>query len=294
MQVYVNKDGQQYGPFTVEQLRHYVHQGNFTTADYACCDGQNWITIAQVPGFAAAAPAPQSQVRQTTVGKPSRSPAANTRKVVAADKKKKVVLWSSIGGGVLVVAAVLVWMLGSEDDKVDDDGESPASSDSASEKEPDLDDPKVRAEIAEQGIDFDSIEFRKVGVVYLLFYLGKPHTGWVKKMHDNGQVRYLCYCVDGKRSGWQSGWHENGRKSNEYQWKEGQTDGRWTNWYESGQKQFDSHYANGKLVSAVSWKPSGEKCPHTNVVNGNGVQVLYGEDGAETVRWIYKAGEMVK
>ena len=52
MSVYVNKDGQQYGPFTVEQLRMYVQQGNFTTADLACCDGQNWILMSEVPGFA--------------------------------------------------------------------------------------------------------------------------------------------------------------------------------------------------------------------------------------------------
>ena len=52
MQIYVSKDGQQYGPYTVEQLRQYVQQGNFTTADHACYDGQNWVTIAEVPGSA--------------------------------------------------------------------------------------------------------------------------------------------------------------------------------------------------------------------------------------------------
>ena len=44
MQIYVSKDGQQFGPYTVEQLRQYVEAGNFTTADYACYDGQNWVT----------------------------------------------------------------------------------------------------------------------------------------------------------------------------------------------------------------------------------------------------------
>ena len=55
MQVYVHKDDQQYGPYTVEQLREYVQQGDFLTGDHACHDGQNWVTIAQVPGFAEAA-----------------------------------------------------------------------------------------------------------------------------------------------------------------------------------------------------------------------------------------------
>ena len=65
MQIYINKDGQQYGPYTVEQLQQYVQQGHFTPQDYACHDGQNWITVEQVPGFAgggqAAAAQPQAQ-----------------------------------------------------------------------------------------------------------------------------------------------------------------------------------------------------------------------------------------
>lgn len=51
MQVYVSKDGQQFGPYTLEQLGYYVSQGNFTIADHACYDGQNWISVGQIPGF---------------------------------------------------------------------------------------------------------------------------------------------------------------------------------------------------------------------------------------------------
>jgi hypothetical protein len=69
MKVFVSKDGQQYGPYTSDQLREYVQQGNFTINDLACHDGQNWVTIGQVPGFAEAAqpaamqapPAPQQE-----------------------------------------------------------------------------------------------------------------------------------------------------------------------------------------------------------------------------------------
>jgi hypothetical protein len=52
MNIYVNKHGRQYGPYTVFQLRTKVQQGNFTTADLACFDGQNWARIGEVPGFA--------------------------------------------------------------------------------------------------------------------------------------------------------------------------------------------------------------------------------------------------
>jgi hypothetical protein len=58
MKVYVSKAGQQYGPYTVKQLQSYVRQGNFTTADLACYDGQNWVTAAQVPGLMGASDHP--------------------------------------------------------------------------------------------------------------------------------------------------------------------------------------------------------------------------------------------
>ena len=41
MKVYVHKDGKQYGPYPIEQLRQYVEAGNFTLEDLACHDGQD-------------------------------------------------------------------------------------------------------------------------------------------------------------------------------------------------------------------------------------------------------------
>ena len=123
MKVYVHKDGKQYGPYTVEQLRHYVRQGNFTTADHACHDGQNWVTIADVPGFAeatrpTAVPSPtaprQDQVVQEKAvdQQPSSTDASNP-----ASKKKKIILWASIGGvAALLVTGLLIWLPGNEDD----------------------------------------------------------------------------------------------------------------------------------------------------------------------------------
>ena len=52
MKAYVSKDGQQHGPYSVEQLQEYLRQGNFTAEDLACYDGRNWVTVAQVPGLA--------------------------------------------------------------------------------------------------------------------------------------------------------------------------------------------------------------------------------------------------
>ena len=52
MQVYLTKDGAPQGPFSVVQLRQYMETGHCQATDYACHDGTNWVTIADVPGIA--------------------------------------------------------------------------------------------------------------------------------------------------------------------------------------------------------------------------------------------------
>ena len=51
-------------------------------------------------------------------------------------------------------------------------------------------------------------------------------------------------------------------------------------------------YKKGKVHSIESWKPNGEKCPHSHVMNGNGVLVFYNRDGTEMKRVSYKGGEL--
>ena len=53
----------------------------------------------------------------------------------------------------------------------------------------------------------------------------------------------------------------------------------------------EGNYKDGKVMTIVSWKPNGEKCPVTNVVNGNGVWVAYWENGKELARLTYRDGE---
>ena len=67
MKAYVSKDGQQHGPYSVEQLQEYLRQGNFTAEDLACYDGRNWVTVAQVPGLATVKP-PATPPEQTPAG----------------------------------------------------------------------------------------------------------------------------------------------------------------------------------------------------------------------------------
>jgi len=64
--------------------------------------------------------------------------------------------------------------------------------------------------------------------------------------------------------------------------------------YDNGQIKGLGQSKAGKMWTAVGWKPNGEKCPHTNVVNGNGIVVSYFNDGTEDDRITFKDGEIVE
>ena len=97
-----------------------------------------------------------------------------------------------------------------------------------------------------------------------------PYTGWVKRMHNNGQIVWLT------------------------QFKDGGHVGPSTEWYNNGQKRSETTFKDGGPVTIVVWKPNGEKCPDTKLVDGNGVWVWYKDDGTEDYRWTYKDGVKVR
>ena len=108
--------------------------------------------------------------------------------------------------------------------------------------------------------------------------------------YENGQKKVERNFKDGKQDGLTTLWYENGQKREEGNFKDGKEDGPVTKWYRNGQKQEKGNWKDGKLMSAEAWKPNGEKCPVTNVNDGNGVWVLYNDDGTELVRRTYKDG----
>ena len=62
----------------------------------------------------------------------------------------------------------------------------------------------------------------------------------------------------------------------------------------NGQIRRLDQYKDGKLVTIVVWKPNGEKCLHTNIVNGNGVRTWYNDDGTDDFRVTIMDGVLVK
>jgi antitoxin component YwqK of YwqJK toxin-antitoxin module len=184
---------------------------------------------------------------------------------------------------------------------------------------PDLDDPKELDTIIEEALSGDKLQRRGEGDKRLYYEPNNPDpfTGWVKQMSDSGQVTELAQIKDGKPNGlfaeWSSNgqmvskgeykdgtlhgdvtrWHENGQKSFEGEAKDGELHGDSTKWYENGQKSVESEWENGKPIKARVWLPNGTDCRDTNLQDGNGIVVVYDDDGEELSRTVFKDGNEV-
>ena len=163
----------------------------------------------------------------------------------------------------------------------DSGSDSPESNQSSAENPPaaktaevakiDLDDNETLAKIITEAIDFNKLQNRGEKGEELLYAPNEqtPYTGWLKVMYGNGQINVLGQLKDGKEHG------------------------LWTWWYENGQKRSEHTYKDGKIVSATAWKPNGEKCPDTNLVDGNGIVCSYHKNGQKNKERTYKDGEEI-
>jgi hypothetical protein len=140
MNIYVHKEGTQYGPYTLEQLQQYIQQGSFTLQDQACFDGQNWLTVAQVPGISQAAtdpvqpqPASQStqpgqqkrtQVRKKQTASKNTETSANKQAQVKKNRKgsKVLIIAGGLGTLLIVLVAVICYIVFSGEDNAEEKG----------------------------------------------------------------------------------------------------------------------------------------------------------------------------
>ncbi len=226
----------------------------------------------------------------------------------------------------LVAVFVALLMAGcGEDDSGGDSSESnQTSAETPTVKSPevggiDLDDNETRNRIIAEAIDGNTLQERAKEGEKLAYAPNQetPYTGWGAVMHDNGQIEMLAQIKDGKPDGHVISWYENGRKRTWNQYKDGKLnglvamwyengqkkqeatykddkrDGLMTRWYENGDKKWEGNFKGGKLMTSVVWKPNGEKCPVTNVKDGNGVSVGYYENGQKERETNFKDGNLV-
>jgi hypothetical protein len=122
MNIYVHKDGTQYGPYALEQIQQYIQQGAFNLQDQACHDGQNWVPLSQVPGLSqpAAAQQPQQSHATQAIGN-AQNQFNQTKTSSTKGDSKKNLIFASIGGVTLIslIIALIVYLLGDDDENGD-------------------------------------------------------------------------------------------------------------------------------------------------------------------------------
>jgi antitoxin component YwqK of YwqJK toxin-antitoxin module len=119
---------------------------------------------------------------------------------------------------------------------------------------------------------------------------GQKHGLWTS-WYENGLKKAEVNWENGEMHGLMTFWYDNGQKKEEGIFKNSLKDGPRTEWYENGQKKAEGNFKDGKVVSAVVWKPNGEKCPVTYVEDGAGVVVNYNENGTVENRLAFEFGE---
>ena len=151
----------------------------------------------------------------------------------------------------------------------------------------DLDDPETLDEIIADAIVFDQVTDDYTGWAKKIYYFGSANDPDNSAMQISDLVQFKYGNVNGP---WIH-YKRNGVKVREINYKNGNVDGLWTTWYENGQKRSEHNYKDGKKWTAVHWKPNGEKCPRTNIVEGNGGLAWYDKEGVEYLYLTYKDGE---
>lgn len=133
-----------------------------------------------------------------------------------------------------------------------------------------FDDPKVQDQIiATAAKKLDEREKADGEKIYYLPFSPVPYSGWYIELSDNGQLKFLMNYKDGLSTGLYINWYDNGQM-NEYSIKN-----QSNSWYENGQKKGEVTYKYDRIWSAKAWLMDGEKCPVTNIKEGNGTIRFY-------------------
>ncbi len=127
MQIFINRDGQQFGPFTLEQVNDALAAGQLLATDLAFYEGlQQWVPLSQVqgvilPGVPVQEAIP-AQLVSTGGGEEApateEEPIAEVTESVQAGGNKKLLTYGGIGLGVVIVG-FLLWHFVLSDPHID-------------------------------------------------------------------------------------------------------------------------------------------------------------------------------
>ena len=203
----------------------------------------------------------------------------------------------------LLAMFVALLMVGCGEDSKKPTEDSPESNASSAETPPakspavggiDLDDKETLDGIIAEAIDYKKLQRRGKELLYAPNEQ-TPYSGWIKMMHDNGQVRWLIQIKDGRRDGLSTRWYNsNGQKIEEATYKDGQKDGLATEWYKDGQKKLEVNWKDGKRDGRFTgWYEDGQKQGEGNFKDGeeDGLMTRWYEDGQKQGEVNWKDGK---
>ncbi len=119
MQITINRDGQQYGPFSLEQINAGLAAGQLVPTDMAWHEGlPEWIPLAELEGVELPGEPIADVMEEEEDAREAPAPIVPTARIVharvantaAPSGKRKLALWGGIAAGVLVVG-VVVWLV---------------------------------------------------------------------------------------------------------------------------------------------------------------------------------------
>ena len=122
MMIHVMREGQQFGPYTLEDVNAYLAQGTLLATDQAWYEGApDWMLLTQVPGVLGPGAAPAPVADPMAAANPAVATADAAVVSVANQGNKKIMIIAGSTVGVLAIAGVLCFVY-SEFLKKDDGG----------------------------------------------------------------------------------------------------------------------------------------------------------------------------
>ncbi len=111
---------------------------------------------------------------------------------------------------------------------------------------------------AQKTVDYDKLE--KDWKTLLLD--GKPYTGNVKKLFDNGQVAIEGEVVNGLREGEWKWYYPDGKLKRTSIYKKGKKNGKTIYYYPNGKKRSEIYFVDDKNIRQISWDKNGKRKPN--------------------------------
>jgi len=285
-QYWVSRDGENMGPFALDQIREKIEEGSLSASDHLCEVGQDeWTPIAKALDL------PENEEDQV--------------------ESQQIILKGGSGGSlnafltvffaILVIVCVAFYFFAKSPDPKNND---------VAEKIPALD----FAEIEKNATEIFNLELRD-GLTFMRAE-DSPFSGWrIQKFSGTGEVSSLVQFADGKTmnahswkpngekcpdttlsggSGVLFVYFDNGNKASESHYTQGQLNGMKLTWHENGEKRQEGFYQEGKLHGmSISRHRNGQKIEETNYADGlkNGSYAVWDKGGQKIEEGSYLAGK---